>query len=370
MKILSAFDGGNIRSLGIDGDNADLEIRSDAHSEAFQWFYFRVAEAKGRTLHLALKNCARAFVPKGWDGYQARYSYDRVNWYQASTSYLDGTLTITLACERDLVWFAYFAPYTIEDHNALIARMSQRPGVRYAQLGTSVEGQPMDCLRWGDGPKQVWFYARQHPGETMAEHWMEGALEFLTSPSSADAATVELLRSHCTLHMIPNMNPDGSCRGHLRTNALGVDLNRQWAEPNIEKSPEVLCVRNEMDRTRVHYAIDVHGDEEIPACFLASYDEDSDAGRMFREFRAALCAQSRDFQDKLGYPSTPPEKANLGISTNQIATRFPGALAMTLEMPFKDHDANADARTGFSPARAKALAHDILRVLAKTVSRP
>lgn len=39
------------------------------------------------------------------------------------------------------------------------------------------------------------------------------------------------------------MNPDGSVRGHLRTNAAGVNLNREWAQPTIENSPEVYLVR-------------------------------------------------------------------------------------------------------------------------------
>ena len=35
------------------------------------------------------------------------------------------------------------------------------------------------------------------------------------------------------------MNPDGSYRGHLRTNACGANLNREWKAPNLEHSPEV-----------------------------------------------------------------------------------------------------------------------------------
>ena len=29
-------------------------------------------------------------------------------------------------------------------------------------------------------------------------------------------------------HIVPNCNPDGSFRGHLRTNADGTNLNREW----------------------------------------------------------------------------------------------------------------------------------------------
>ena len=42
-------------------------------------------------------------------------------------------------------------------------------------------------------------------------------------------------------YIVPNMNPDGSWRGHLRTNAAGANLNREWAKPSLETSPEVCC---------------------------------------------------------------------------------------------------------------------------------
>jgi murein tripeptide amidase MpaA len=58
---------------------------------------------------------------------------------------------------------------------------------------------------------------------------------------------------------VPNANPDGSRRGHLRTNAAGVNLNREWHEPTPERSPEVLAIRNAMDETGVALCLDVHG---------------------------------------------------------------------------------------------------------------
>src|SRR3546814_20579050 len=84
-------------------------------------------------------------------------------------------------------------------------------------------------------------------------------------------ATTTALLGACTFHIVPNMNPDGSCRGHLRTNSAGVNLNREWHAPSADKSPEVLVVRNAMDETGVDVAMDVHGDEAIPANFLAGF---------------------------------------------------------------------------------------------------
>ena len=47
LHIDAGFDGGNIRVIAIDGDRIDLEIAKDHQSDFFQWFYFRVAGAKG-----------------------------------------------------------------------------------------------------------------------------------------------------------------------------------------------------------------------------------------------------------------------------------------------------------------------------------
>jgi murein tripeptide amidase MpaA len=150
-----------------------------------------------------------------------------------------------------------------------VSEAAASPGVAHHVLGLTLDGRSIDCLTLGTGARQVWLYARQHPGETMAEWWMEGALELLTDPADPHGRA---LRQACTFHIVPNCNPDGSARGHLRTNAVGVNLNREWHEPSTERSPEVLAIRNAMDETGVDFAIDVHGDEAILAVFLAGFE--------------------------------------------------------------------------------------------------
>jgi murein tripeptide amidase MpaA len=367
FAISSGFDAGNIIVTSIKGNIAELEIRKDKDSDFYQWFYFRLSGAKAREVSLRITNCAGSAYPGGWDAYQARFSDDRHDWRCAQTSYANGMLTITHTPAQDAVWFAYFAPYSMERHHDVIARIAAEPGVTHRELGETLDGQPMDCLDLGTGAKQVWLYARQHPGESMAQWWIEGALDMLTDASDAVA---QQLRAACTFHIVPNMNPDGSRRGHLRTNAVGVNLNREWANPTAERSPEVLCVLAEMDRTGVDYAMDIHGDEAIPANFIAGFEgipNWTDAqGARFYAFRDTLAAHSPDFQTKLGYPASPPGRANLTMSTNQLANRF-GAIAMTLEMPFKDHAENPDAERAWSPVRCKTLARDCLTVLAQMV---
>ena len=369
IEISSAFDSGNIEVLQVSGAKAVLAIRRDRDSDFFQWFHFRVSGGKGRELQLRLSGLAAAAYPMGWPGYRACVSEDRQYWGRAETTWDEtlegGTLTIRYTPQSDLCWFAYFAPYSMERHHDLVAVAAAADGVDYRCLGYSLDGQPIDCLEMGEGPVQAWLYARQHPGESMAEWWMEGALEALTDPADPIGRT---LRRKCRLHLVPNANPDGSRRGHLRTNAIGVNLNREWDNPSPERSPEVVALRKAMDESGVDFAMDVHGDEAIAAVFLAGFEgipslKDAQLAG-YKRYGEILSRRTPDFQTKRGYPITAPGKANLAMSTNQVAERF-GAVAMTLEMPFKDHDDLPCAAQGWSPERSRLLGRECLGALAE-----
>jgi murein tripeptide amidase MpaA len=361
--ISAAFDSGNIEVLSQDGDRFELEIAKDNQSDFYQWFHFRLTGAAGRTVELRIGNAGGSAYPNGWPNYRARWSADRDEWRLADTSFADGVLTIRHACESDNLWFAYFAPYSMERHHDLVANVAMLPGVSYRSLGLSLDGQTIDCLSVGEGRLQVWLYARQHPGETMAEWWMEGALGRLTDPSDPVA---RVLRREATFHVVPNMNPDGSRRGHLRTNAAGVNLNREWHDPTPERSPEVLAVRNRMDETGVDFAMDIHGDEAIPYVFLAGFEGipswTQRQADLFTRYRETLARRSPDFQFKHGYAVAQAGQANLSMSTNQLAERY-GAVSMTLEMPFKDNDDLPDDAFGWSAERSMRLGEDCLGAL-------
>ena len=373
--INAAFDSGNIVVHRIDGATANLGIRKDKDSEFAQWFHFRVACAAGEEITLRITDLEGSAYPGGWPDYNACVSEDRDYWGRAPSTYDKaedgGTLTIRYTPASDLCWFAYFAPYSMERHHDLIADIAGHEGVDYRCLGHSLEGQPIDCLSMGDGDIQVWLYGRQHPGETQAEFWMEGALAMLTDLSDPHA---RMLRQKCRLHIVPNCNPDGSCRGHLRTNYVGVNLNREWAAPSAERSPEVLAIRNAMDERGAHWAMDVHGDEAIPAAFIAGFHGipswTGEQSKKYDAFLKRLSDRTPDFQTKLGYPVAGAGKANLTMSTNQLAERFGashGCVSMTLEMPFKDNHELPDQEQGWSPERCMLLARECLATLAEMV---
>ena len=371
IQIDAAFDSGNIEVLGITGTTARLAIRRDHASDFFQWFHFRLTGGRDQEVVLKITGLNASAYPGGWPGYRACISADRHFWARAETYWDaredDGTLTITLTPESDITYLAYFAPYATERHQDLIAETAAHPDVTYRCLGHSLDGRPIDCLEIGEGPLTVWLQARQHPGESMAEWWMEGAIACLTDPTDPHG---RLLRARCRFHIVPNANPDGSARGHLRTNAAGANLNREWQTPTAERSPEVLAIRDAMDASGVDFCMDVHGDEAIAAVFMAGFEGIPSLtprqSEGYARYVAILDRRTPDFQTQRGYPTAQPGRGNLTMATNQIAERY-GAVAMTLEMPFKDHDPMPCDVQGWSPERAIILGRDCMAALAEWV---
>jgi murein tripeptide amidase MpaA len=112
--------------------------------------------------------------------------------------------------------------------------------------------------------------------------------------------------------------------------------------------------------------MDIHGDEAIPANFLAGFEGIPSLTErqttLFKHFSDTLERLSPDFQTRQGYVIPAPGQANLSMSTTQLAERF-GAVSMTLEMPFKDNFDLPDEVYGWSPERSKYLAGSCLDAL-------
>ena len=367
MIISSDFDGGNIECIDqSDERNIRLNIRADNQSDFNQWFYFRAANVKNLACRYVIENAAGATYTGGWDGYRAVASYDREYWFRVDTEFDGERLVIDHRSSHDQIYFAYFAPYSMERHADLIAFAQASDLCRVETLGSTLDGQAIDCLLFGTpGPTKIvlWMVARQHPGETMAEWWMEGMINRLVDES--DPVVRELLNK-AVIYLVPNMNPDGSRRGHLRTNAAGVNLNREWHASSLEKSPEVYNVLEKMEDTGVNFALDVHGDEVLAYNFIAGtegipgWNETRQA--KLDLYKQTLARINPDFQTVYGYPPNKAGKANMSLCSNALAEKF-NCQAMTLEMPFKDASGTPDRDQGWSPERSMKLASSCLDAL-------
>jgi murein tripeptide amidase MpaA len=367
MKISAKFDGGNIEVLEItDHQNIQLKIQTDTQATTFQWFYFRLQGAEGYPCKMSIVNAHQAAYPEAWENYFVRASYDRATWFQIPTHY-DGTaLKFELMPKYNAVYFAYFAPFSYEHHLDLVHQAQLSPRCVLESLGNTVEGHDIDFLIAGEpapNKKKIWIIARQHPGETMAEWFMQGFINRLLDTD--DPASIQLLNK-AVFYLVPNMNIDGSIHGNLRTNASGIDLNREWGNPSIEKSPEVYYVKNKILETGVDLNLDIHGDETLPFVFASGIEGipsfDDHLKMLTEKFSNTWKQINPDFQDAEGYPKNEPKKANLNICSKSIGEQFK-CLSQTIEMPFKQNNNIPDQLFGWSPDRSEKLGESLINTL-------
>ena len=219
-----------------------------------------------------------------------------------------------------------------------------------------------------------------------------------TAACRHDSVSRSLLEQ-ATLYIVPSMNPDGAWRGHLRTNACGMNLNRAWANPSLAESPEVYHVLHKMRETGVDMLVDVHGDEAIPHNFIAysegipDYTDKMEACK--QKFGQFLRVANPDFQtvrlvlerclldhvravamclehvhsarfcqglhqapevdcvlQEVGYEQDAPGEANMAVASNAVAQEF-DCFAFTLEQPFKDCANFPDPEYGWNPGRCR-----------------
>lgn len=372
ITISNNFDGGSIDVIDAsDRLNIQLNIKPDNASDFFQWFYFRLEGQAGQRCRINIVNAGQAAFLGGWEDYRVCTSWNRKDWFRTDTSYQSGTLSFEITLQNNAVYFSYFTPYSHEQHLDLLGWAQTDPRVVATTLGQTLDGNAMSLLQIGTSQQpqhKVWVIARQHPGETMAEWFVEG---FLKALLNTDNPQSQKLLQTTTFYVVPNMNPDGSIRGNLRTNAAGANLNREWQTPSMETSPEVFLVREKMLQEGGDLFLDVHGDEALPYNFVAGCEGNPGYNDYHANlesiFKNAYIQASPDFQDTVGYAKSEKGTANMTIAANWMGEQFK-TLSFTIEMPFKDNADLPNVDTGWSARRSAQLGHDVLFPIAATLA--
>jgi len=367
IRISSRFDSGAIEVVDAErADDVRLRLRADSASDFAQWFHFRVNGVKGVACRYTFENASTSAYPEGWRGYHVAASYDGVRWFRVPTTFYDGqTMVLTHTPDADTVFYAYFEPYGEARHHAFLGEVAQSGLAEVEDIGLSCEGRPITVVKIGADSvagtvkPRVWIIARQHPGETMAEWFVEGMIRRLTGMGDwAGDPIGTRLRESAVIRLVPNMNPDGSALGNLRTNAAGANLNREWMTPDAKRSPEVLAVRSAIAQTGIDMFFDIHGDEVLPYNFVAGSEmlPDFTPEQLATQsaFVSRFKAISPDFQDVEGYPVGKYQEDALTLASKYMAHQY-GCLSLTLEMPFKDNANAPDPSVGWNGARSASL---------------
>lgn len=154
IKISTRFDAGSVVVKDLtDPSNIRLALRPDNASDFAQWFYFRLQGAAYQNCIMHFENAAEAAYPKGWEGYQACASYDRRNWFRVPTSYENGVLTVNHTPLSNSVYYAYFEPYSEEQHLNLLGDAQGSGLCRIDDLGSTVQGRDINLLTIGNQSK-------------------------------------------------------------------------------------------------------------------------------------------------------------------------------------------------------------------------
>lgn len=117
------------------------------------------------------------------------------------------------------------------------------PALHQEVIGSSVQGRPLVALgSVAPDPDLtrplVVILGRQHPPEVTGGFAMKGFVEALLEAAMARPLPFDYV-------IVPVINPDGVEHGFWRTNANGVDLNRDWQN---QTQPETLAVWQFLER--------------------------------------------------------------------------------------------------------------------------
>lgn len=188
MKIHSTFDGGNIEFISQQDGVFQLKICKDSQANYFQWFYFAVSEQAGKACQFQIINAGEATYPTGWQDYQAVMSYDRKHWQRVPTRFDQASqqLIIEHTPTQNLVFYAYFVPFSYEDHLNWLVKIQAK--CKTNLLATTTEGRMLHLLQVGEAAahkRKCWFIARQHAGEVMASWFVNALVERLLDEQDA-----------------------------------------------------------------------------------------------------------------------------------------------------------------------------------------
>lgn len=339
----------------------DVEIEPDPGTGTRQWFHFGLDAPPG--IGIRLVNAADTTYPRGWPGSVVWTRSPGSAWQPLVSRQIDGTVEFQHTKAGGPAVYALFPPYPLPRLDLLLERVRARPDADIV-AGDENSGSA-SRISLGDrdpSARQIWIIAAQHGGEHPTMWFADGFVDALLKSNSPLTGK--------RFHIVPVANPGGMRAGHLRTNGLGQDPNRHWANPSACREVDSLVTA--MSATGVDFLLDVHTDFELGCVYLDVLDDwlgtPSDLVAVRRRFEQRLAGRSPDVAFGTRYPWQVPPSADLlaGMCAPAVERRF-GAAAITLELPIGRYRNAAGDENIWTPKHAHRLGGMAATVLLENI---
>ncbi len=188
-------------------------------------------------------------------------------------------------------------------------------------IGYSEGGRAIDAYQFGSGSSCLLFFAGIHGNE-------KGAVDMLRTFADEIATQPSIVSSKKKIVIIPLLNPDGYMEDLYRTNANGVNLNRNFATPGWTASPdeETFAGTEPFSETEARALREVV-QECVPDMMIAFH---SQGGVISPEANAESVALGDWYATKTGY--TIYNDWNYSGTATQWFTSTTGKPAITVEI--------------------------------------
>lgn len=209
-------------------------------------------------------------------------------------------------------------------------------------VGLSVQGRPIEAITLGGSGRRILLIGGIHGDEGEGGRTINATIAFLRA-----------LEPDATIRLVRDANPDGAA-AKTRTNARGVDLNRNWPARNYRSGgdrgpaplsePETRALHDEIERFDPELVLVCHSSGNGP---FVNFD--GPAGAQAAAFAAAAARTDSRWRVKpeMGYPTPGSLGSYLGVDR--------GVPILTIEFD-----------RGHEPEAAWAAMRDGLTALLKT----
>jgi beta-lactamase class A len=150
------------------------------------------------------------------------------------------------------------------------------------EIGRSVDGRPIQLVRFGAGPVRVLLWSQMHGDETTASRALADIFSLIAT--HPDHPRVREWAQRLTVLAVPMLNPDGA-EMHRRRGTHGIDINR---DARLLATPEGRALKAVQERFSPQFGFNLHDQNprsrvgttpRLAAMSLLAPPPDSDATR-------------------------------------------------------------------------------------------